>query len=234
MSSKTALRNANILTSDEAMQNNAHKMALDGFIGLIKTCSINVTIQSRHEEQVTSDNYDVYFVDLFYCDWSNEIPKSILKLAKNSKVVLFNVHNDQICEKDLLLSGFEGIFYLSDRPDIILKGLSQIKNNERWFKRSSMNHAFSYLLKANNSSKLPLNKFVDKPVFPTLTKRENTIMNLVTKGSQNQEIADQLNISTNTVKTHIYSIFRKTKSRNRIELITWSLQSTDKLDSTFN
>ena len=67
-----------------------------------------------------------------------------------------------------------------------------------------------------------------------MTKRENTIIDLVTKGSKNHEIADQLNISTNTVKTHIYSIFRKTNSRNRIELITWSLQSTKHIDPTLN
>ena len=63
-------------------------------------------------------------------------------------MVLFNVKNDQLCEKELLLlAGFVGIFYLADRPDILPKrDLNQIKNNERWFKRSSMNHAFSHLL----------------------------------------------------------------------------------------
>ncbi|HAU92054.1 MAG TPA: hypothetical protein DCW59_06830, partial [Alteromonas sp.] len=44
----------------------------------------------------------------------------------------------------------------------------------------------------------------------------------VSKGAQNQEIADTLHISVNTVKTHIYSIFRKTNSRNRVELVAWS------------
>jgi DNA-binding CsgD family transcriptional regulator len=63
-------------------------------------------------------------------------------------------------------------------------------------------------------------------VIPLLTKREKTIVSLVSSGAKNQEIADELHISPNTVKTHIYSIFRKTSSRNRIELIAWSMQLT--------
>ena len=234
MSSKIALMNAKILTSNDTIQNNSHKLALDSFISLMKVCSLSVTLQNRQIEEQIDDHCDIYFIDLFHCDWSEAIPKNILQLTKHYQVVLFNVHNDQLCEKQLLLSGFEGVFYLSDRPDIILKGLYQIKSNERWFKRSSMNQAFSYLLKKNKPTISTLNKLTDKVIFPTLTKRENTIIDLVTKGSKNHEIADKLNISTNTVKTHIYSIFRKTKSRNRIELITWSLQSMKHTDTTLN
>lgn len=226
MSDSTEINKVMILTSSDDTKNTSHKIAIESFVSLIKTCSIEVSILSSLVETKCNIGTDIYFIDLYYCDWSGSIPRDILQLAKTSKVVLFNVKNDQLCEKELLLYGFVGIFYLADRPDILLKGLNQIKNNERWFKRSSMNHAFSHLLNSRKVSSTPLSRNSDKPVFPLLTKRENTIINLVTKGSQNQEIADQLNISTNTVKTHIYSIFRKTKSRNRIELITWSLQSS--------
>jgi len=231
---QTTVNTACIVTSNEVLHCNSHQVALDSFTSLIKTCSIEVATQNQFIDNELENSYGIYFIDLFDSNWGSKIPNEILKLAQNSKVVLFNVQNDQLCEKHLLLSGFEGIFYCTDRPDIVLKGLNQIKKNERWFKRSSMNHAFSYLLKSNKTSLFSINNVTGKPVFPTLTKRENTIINLVTKGSQNQEIADQLNISTNTVKTHIYSIFRKTKSRNRIELITWSLQSSDVAGSAFN
>jgi DNA-binding CsgD family transcriptional regulator len=49
------------------------------------------------------------------------------------------------------------------------------------------------------------------------------IVVLIGQGAQNKEIADQLHISVNTVKTHVYSIYRKTSCRNRVELIKWSM-----------
>jgi DNA-binding NarL/FixJ family response regulator len=84
-----------------------------------------------------------------------------------------------------------------------------------------MNSALSELLiKVNKSNQLPDNSQQQSISLPSLTRRENTIIGLVSRGAKNQEIADQLHISPNTVKTHLYSIFRKTSSRNRIELIS--------------
>jgi DNA-binding CsgD family transcriptional regulator len=52
-----------------------------------------------------------------------------------------------------------------------------------------------------------------------ITPRESEIIELVSAGRTNQEIADRLYISLPTVKDHIYNIFRKTGVRNRIELV---------------
>ncbi|HTK21056.1 MAG TPA: helix-turn-helix transcriptional regulator [Mucilaginibacter sp.] len=48
-----------------------------------------------------------------------------------------------------------------------------------------------------------------------LTKMEAAIVELLLKGLSNKEIADQLHISEETVKKHVYNIFRKTKVKNR-------------------
>jgi len=44
---------------------------------------------------------------------------------------------------------------------------------------------------------------------PQLTAREQEILQLLTKGLGNAEIASTLGVSTNTVKNHLYSIYRK-------------------------
>ena len=44
---------------------------------------------------------------------------------------------------------------------------------------------------------------------PQLTAREQEILKLLTKGLANGEIASTLGVSTNTVKNHLYSIYRK-------------------------
>jgi DNA-binding CsgD family transcriptional regulator len=51
-----------------------------------------------------------------------------------------------------------------------------------------------------------------------LTPRETEIANLVSAGYSTQEIADLLYLSTNTVKTHLTSIYRKLGVHTRVQL----------------
>jgi len=53
-----------------------------------------------------------------------------------------------------------------------------------------------------------------------LTKSEQGIIKLVTKGLTNKQIAQQLTISPETVKKHLKSVFIKTGVRNRSQLVS--------------
>ncbi len=53
----------------------------------------------------------------------------------------------------------------------------------------------------------------------SLTPREIEVMEYVFKGFNNAEIADELYISQNTVKHHVYNLFKKLEVSNRVELI---------------
>ena len=52
-----------------------------------------------------------------------------------------------------------------------------------------------------------------------LSKRENEILQLLSKGLLYKEIADQLSISTGTVRQHIHKIYEKLHVQNRTEAI---------------
>ncbi len=58
----------------------------------------------------------------------------------------------------------------------------------------------------------------------TLSDRELQIVELVTAGLTNQEIAEQLEISKRTVDNHISNILTKTATGNRVALVRWALQ----------
>lgn len=53
----------------------------------------------------------------------------------------------------------------------------------------------------------------------SLSNREEEVLSLVFEGKSNQDIAEDLFISENTVKRHINSILKKTEAKNRHELI---------------
>jgi DNA-binding CsgD family transcriptional regulator len=52
-----------------------------------------------------------------------------------------------------------------------------------------------------------------------ISKREKEIIELVIRGKTNKEIADELYISTKTVKYHLYNVFQKMGVKNRLQLI---------------
>src|SRR5215469_1527306 len=56
-----------------------------------------------------------------------------------------------------------------------------------------------------------------------LSERERQISFMVARGMKNRDIAHELNISENTVKRHLQSIFSKTGSRDRLELAVLAL-----------
>lgn len=64
----------------------------------------------------------------------------------------------------------------------------------------------------------------DRLTQGVLSERELQIVELVTVGLTNQEIAEKLDISKRTVDNHISNILTKTKTSNRVELVRWALQ----------
>ncbi len=59
---------------------------------------------------------------------------------------------------------------------------------------------------------------------PTLSDREVEIIELVTAGLTNEDIAAQLAISKRTVDNHISNTLKKTGVENRVALVRWAVQ----------
>ncbi|MFE2283523.1 response regulator [Streptomyces sp. NPDC059443] len=70
---------------------------------------------------------------------------------------------------------------------------------------------------APEAGPVPVPGTVPAPALPDgLTPREGEILTLLARGRSNSEIAADLFLSANTVKTHINRIFAKTGSRDRV------------------
>jgi DNA-binding NarL/FixJ family response regulator len=54
-------------------------------------------------------------------------------------------------------------------------------------------------------------------VFNGLTPREFEVLEMVSNGSTNAQVATELGVTVHAVKFHVASILRKTGSRNRTE-----------------
>ena len=64
----------------------------------------------------------------------------------------------------------------------------------------------------------PANAAIDHSL-DVLTKREKEILEMLSKGLVYKEISDQLNISSETVRKHVYNVYAKLHVSNRVEAV---------------
>ena len=65
-----------------------------------------------------------------------------------------------------------------------------------------------------------------------LTRREQEIIALVSRGLKNREIAEALSIATGTVKIHMMHVFEKTGIRDRFELAMYGMKQSALVPAT--
>lgn len=130
-------------------------------------------------------------------------------------LVLFNVRPGLGIEERALKRGVKGFFYEQEPIEKFPKGLGAVFNGEIWVSRDIM------------AKFIPEGKGLDVygKESSILTPREVEILSLVALGAKNEEIAEKLFISSNTVKTHIYNIFKKINVPNRLQAALWAAKN---------
>ena len=58
----------------------------------------------------------------------------------------------------------------------------------------------------------------------SLSQRENEVLQCIARGETNKDIANSLNIETETAKVHVKTVLRKLGCRNRTEAAVWAVK----------
>jgi LuxR family transcriptional regulator, positive regulator of biofilm formation len=129
-------------------------------------------------------------------------------------LVLFNIEpSREICMEKLVEFGVRGVFFLDDATGKIIRGLQAIIAGELWYPRGVL----SRCILTNTNGFIPNGKGLAE-----LTFREKEILRKIADGKANKEIADELGISLNTVKTHVYKIYKKIEVGSRMQAAIWA------------
>ncbi|MDW1912776.1 LuxR C-terminal-related transcriptional regulator, partial [Vibrio sp. 707] len=131
--------------------------------------------------------------------------------------VLVNAEPNLRIESLLTWSNLKGLFYFEDDFDKVMMGLKGILNGENWLSRDILNQLIGHLLSLNNTV-----GELETKLEMELTRREMQVLSALCQGGSNLDIADSLFVSEHTVKSHLYSIFRKLEVKNRMQAITWA------------
>jgi LuxR family transcriptional regulator of csgAB operon len=130
-----------------------------------------------------------------------------------AKEILFNVTDEDITKNIMKYPSVVGVFYENDNVNIISEGVKKIIDGELWLSRKVTNDLISiYRSKQNGILTTSV----------SLTAREKEILQLLSFGSSNVDIASTLFVSENTVKTHLHNVFKKLNVRNRLQAMIWA------------
>jgi DNA-binding NarL/FixJ family response regulator len=195
------------------------------FLRILPSCGFTVTEGAIQPPRSVLNNTHTFFIDAKYCSTTALLNLPVVNDFPDLNKVAFNVGAADVdFHYAALQHGINGVFHIEDSLELLVRGVQQVQAGNKWFSREVM----SRYIDANLLAKTKPVTALQSP-NKLLTKRELAITRKVADGAQNKEIADCLHISVNTVKTHVYSIFRKTECRNRVELIKWYAQQYSQL-----
>jgi len=202
------------------LQNSLLLSFLEEVICIDIICSQDVESASPIHKNV-SGSTPIQFLLVDFNEFSDEnlwvvIDSLKSSIPSQSCVALFNVDPEMKIEKRAMKNKIQGIFYKNDQPTVISKGISAILNGDLWFSRKAL---VKEILEPNRSM-----NSLSHVTSCNLTIREREILSLIASGLTNKKIADKLFISTHTVKTHIYNIYKKIDVKNRFQAILWGIQ----------
>ena len=104
-----------------------------------------------------------------------------------------------------------GVFRHDDDESRLIEGVKAVLNGQQTAELSVMHPA----MYAANHASVPAEN-------SPLTERECEILNELRCGATNMDIARALFISENTVRTHLYNVFRKLSVKNRTQAVSWA------------
>ena len=110
--------------------------------------------------------------------------------------------------------GARGLVLKGDEPEKLFAAIRAVAGGELAFSDHLAHQVLGSMVSESRSQATSIDRLSD---------RERQIAFLVARGFKNRDIAQELNISENTVKRHLQSIFNKTGARDRLELAVMAL-----------
>ena len=155
--------------------------------------------------RITKDNPDVIILDI-QLPGTNGIDALPLlkKLLPNVYIIMLTVHETEKIILEALANGASGYFTKNTPSSKIIEAIKDVMQGGGPM--------------SPNVAKKVITSLQKNPDSP-LTKRETQILNLITRGKDRSQIATELFIETETVKTHIKNIYLKLNVNSKADAI---------------
>ena len=142
-----------------------------------------------------------------------EATRRIVASGSDARVVVLTTHDLDEYVSEALRAGASGFLLKDVRPTVLVEGIRVVAEGDA--------------LLAPSVTRRLLDRFAPQlperadalPDFDELTEREVEVLRLVALALSNAEIARRLAVSEATVKTHVSSVLRKLRLRDRVQAV---------------
>jgi DNA-binding NarL/FixJ family response regulator len=129
----------------------------------------------------------------------------LLKQRPALNIIILTTHGEYYIARKLLDSGVKGFLVKNSNSAELLAAIETVVAGDTY--------VCPLIKQLLNDRRNQQNE------IPRITRRESEVLKLLAKGLQYKEIADSLNISYETVVSHVKSMKEKLKADNRTELL---------------
>jgi DNA-binding NarL/FixJ family response regulator len=166
-------------------------------------------------EAVNQTHPDVLVLDLFMPGGDGfEVLRTLDRAGSQVASVVLTASESEPDYVQVVRLGARGLVLKGEGPERLFAAIRAVANGELAFTEQIAQQVLTAM-----SSEMR-----DEPTtLRRLSERERQIAALVARGLKNKDIAQELNISENTVKRHLQSIFNKTGAHDRLELAVLAL-----------
>lgn len=202
-----------------------HRILLDGLVTMLQDApNVEVVSTAANGEEVLL-KLPSYYVDVLLMDIQMpildgyETAKIVAEKFPDTKILILSMHSERIFIERLYSVGISGYLLKSAGKDEIIQAIEKVAAGEKYFSTE----VTTAILSQNREKMATI-------TTSELTKREREILQLIAAGHSNPAIAEQLFLSTDTVKTHRKNIMRKLDVNNTAQLVKYALNHLGKSD----
>lgn len=154
------------------------------------------------------EDIDIAIIDLELQDANGmELIKYIHQTHISTKILVYTMHEELWTIRQLMKEDADAIVMKGDNPQEVLIALRKIEQGKGYFSQQ-----FMRLINSQDTSEI------------TLSNREAEVLEHISNGLSTNDIAQQLNISNNTVEFHRHNLMKKLSANNMAQLVKKAIQ----------
>jgi DNA-binding NarL/FixJ family response regulator len=135
------------------------------------------------------------------------------------KVLILTTFNLDEYVYDALNAGASGFLLKNASPEDLVNAVRVVARGDALLDPSVTRSVIEKF------ARQPAQSTFDASNLEDLTAREHEVLLLLARGLSNAEIADELVLSTNTVKSHVASILMKLELRDRVQAVAYAYEA---------